>query len=167
METVGPHGELIDHFDGRTLNPGHAIEGAWFIMREGKLRGDRGTDPHGLHMLDWMWKRGWDQKYGGILYFVDVQGLPVQEYWHDMKFWWPQNETIIATLLAYQSDRRPEVRPWHAYAMTGPTSISPIQSMGNGTATCIEMVASVPSSKGVYGRARFTCHACNGCVGNC
>ena len=23
------------------------------------------------------------------------------EYWHDMKFWWPQNETIIASLLAW------------------------------------------------------------------
>ena len=25
METVGPNGEFIDHFDGRILNPGHAI----------------------------------------------------------------------------------------------------------------------------------------------
>ncbi|MCA9270497.1 MAG: AGE family epimerase/isomerase, partial [Planctomycetales bacterium] len=40
METVGPQGERIDHFDGRTLNPGHAIEGAWFIMAEGRRRGD-------------------------------------------------------------------------------------------------------------------------------
>ncbi|MFG0252508.1 MAG: AGE family epimerase/isomerase, partial [Phycisphaerales bacterium JB038] len=24
LETVGPDGEIIDHFDGRTLNPGHA-----------------------------------------------------------------------------------------------------------------------------------------------
>ena len=37
METVGPAGEIIDHFDGRTLNPGHAIEGAWFILREGRV----------------------------------------------------------------------------------------------------------------------------------
>ncbi|MEN9953350.1 MAG: hypothetical protein RLZZ520_1618, partial [Bacteroidota bacterium] len=35
-------------------------------------------------------------------YFRDVYGKPVQEYWHDMKFWWPHNEAIIATLLAYQ-----------------------------------------------------------------
>ncbi len=26
METVGLNGEIIDHFDGRLLNPGHAIE---------------------------------------------------------------------------------------------------------------------------------------------
>ncbi len=116
METVGPQGELLDHFDGRTLNPGHAIEGAWFIMWEGKLRGDAELIRTGCRMLDWMWQRGWDQEYGGILYFVDVQGLPVQEYWHDMKFWWPQNETIIATLLAYQLTGDPKYAQWHALA---------------------------------------------------
>ena len=38
METVGPNGEILDHFDGRTLNPGHAIECAWFLMHEGQTR---------------------------------------------------------------------------------------------------------------------------------
>ena len=102
METVGPAGEIIDHFDGRMLNPGHAIEGAWFIMYEGKIRGDAGLIQTGCQMLDWMWERGWDQTHGGLLYFVDLHGHPVQEYWHDMKFWWPQNELIIASLLAWQ-----------------------------------------------------------------
>jgi N-acylglucosamine 2-epimerase len=37
-----------------------------------------------------------------LLYFTDLLGKPVQEYWHDMKFWWPHNEAIIATLLAWQ-----------------------------------------------------------------
>jgi len=103
METVGPKGEFIDHFDGRTLNPGHAIEGAWFILQEAKIRGN---DPDliklGTKMLDWMWEIGWDKEFGGIYYFRDVKNLPVQEYWHDMKFWWPHNEVIIATILAYQ-----------------------------------------------------------------
>jgi len=113
METVGTDGELIDHFDGRTLNPGHAIEGAWFIMQEGKLRGDESLIRMGLDMLDWMWDRGWDAKHGGMLYFVDIKGLPVQEYWHDMKFWWPQNETIIATLLADQLTGEEKYSRWH------------------------------------------------------
>ncbi|QXD15087.1 AGE family epimerase/isomerase [Rhodocaloribacter litoris] len=38
MENVGPHGEFIDHFDGRLLNPGHAIEAAWFILHEARCR---------------------------------------------------------------------------------------------------------------------------------
>ena len=113
METVGPGGELIDHFDERTLNPGHAIEGAWFILREGKLRQDSGLIQTGCQMLDWMWQRGWDSEYGGILYFIDVDGRPVQEYWHDMKFWWPHNETIIATLMAYELTGDPKYAQWH------------------------------------------------------
>ncbi|MCH2113303.1 MAG: AGE family epimerase/isomerase [Pirellulales bacterium] len=113
METVGPQGEIIDHFDGRTLNPGHAIECAWFIMAEGKHRGDSDIIRMGCTMLDWMWHRGWDSEYGGLLYFTDVYGHPVQEYWHDMKFWWPHNEAIIATLLAYQLTSDSKYADWH------------------------------------------------------
>lgn len=114
METVGPNGEIIDHFDGRTLNPGHAIEAAWFILHEARLRNN---DAHliqmGTSILDWMWERGWDKEYGGILYFRDLNGLPVQEYWQDMKFWWPHNETIIATLLAYCMTGDEKYAQWH------------------------------------------------------
>jgi N-acylglucosamine 2-epimerase len=102
LETVGPAGELLDHFDGRTINPGHSIEAAWFLLAEAKARGN---DPRllklGLTILDWMWDRGWDPEHGGLFYFRDVKGLPCTEYWHDMKFWWPHNEAIIATLMAY------------------------------------------------------------------
>lgn len=102
MEQVAPDGAIIDHIDQRTLNPGHAIEGAWFILHEAKCRNhDEQLIALGLRMLDYMWERGWDQEYGGIIYYRDVYGKPVQEYWQDMKFWWPQNEAIIATLLAY------------------------------------------------------------------
>lgn len=114
LETVGPNGEFLDHFDGRTMNPGHSIEAAWFILNEAK---HRGNDPDllrtGLTILDWMWEIGWDKEYGGITYFVDVKGLPVQEYWHDMKFWWPQNEAIVATLLAYQLTGDEKYARWH------------------------------------------------------
>lgn len=113
METVGISGELLDHFDGRTLNPGHAIEGAWFIMAEGTRRQDRELIHTGCQMLDWMWQRGWDKEHGGLLYFADVNGLPVQEYWHDMKFWWPHNETIIATLMAYTLTGDEKYADWH------------------------------------------------------
>ena len=114
LETVGPGGEFLDHFDGRTLNPGHAIEAAWFIMQEARVRGDHPELLQiGLTILDWMWARGWDAEYGGITYFVDVKGLPVQEYWHDMKFWWPQNEAIIATLMAYRLTGDEKYARWH------------------------------------------------------
>jgi len=100
MEVVAPDGSIMDHHEGRTLNPGHAIECAWFIMHEGRHRGDARLITLGTRILDCMWQRGWDTEHGGLLYFTDVFGKPVQEYWHDMKFWWPHNEAIIATLLA-------------------------------------------------------------------
>ena len=102
METVAPDGAVLDHMDGRTLNPGHAIECAWFIMHEGRHRGDAGMVALGVRILDWMWARGWDREHGGLLYFTDLLGKPVQEYWHDMKFWWPHCEAIIANLLAWK-----------------------------------------------------------------
>jgi len=114
MEVVGPNGEIYDHFDGRMLNPGHAIEGAWFILNESRMRGgDAALTELGLSMLDWMWERGWDAQCGGMFYFRDLKNLPVQEYWHDMKFWWPQNETIIATLMAYTMTGDEKYAQWH------------------------------------------------------
>jgi len=102
LETVSPDGDIIDHSDGRLLNPGHAIEASWFIMQEGRMRGDQRMINTGLTMLDWMWVRGWDEEYGGFFYFRDLFNRPVTEYWHDMKFWWPHNEAIIASLLAWR-----------------------------------------------------------------
>ena len=119
MEAVAPDGSIVDHFDGRTLNPGHAIEGAWFILHEGALRKDDRLIALGCKMLDWMWERGWDKEHGGIFYFRDVFGKPVQEYWHDMKFWWPHDEALIATLMAWKLtgearylDRHEMLREW-------------------------------------------------------
>ncbi|MFC5410364.1 AGE family epimerase/isomerase [Larkinella bovis] len=113
MEQVAPDGSIIDHIDGRTLNPGHAIEGAWFILHEAMHRKDDQLKDLGCRMLDYMWERGWDQQHGGILYFRDVFGKPVQEYWQDMKFWWPHNETIIATLLAFLLTGDEKYARWH------------------------------------------------------
>ena len=98
--TAAPSADL-DHFDLRTLNPGHAIEAAWFVMREGQWQNRIELVERGCRMLDWMWKRGWDAQYGGIFCCVSVDDRPIQEYWHEMKFWWPHNEAIIATLLAW------------------------------------------------------------------
>ena len=114
MEVVAPNGSVIDHIDGRTLNPGHAIECAWFIMHEGRYRKDQRLIALGAKILDWMWARGWDKEHGGLLYFTDVLGKPVQEYWHDMKFWWPHCEAIIATLLAWKLTGEPRYAAMHA-----------------------------------------------------
>lgn len=114
MEQVNPDGTVSDHFDGRTLNPGHAIEGAWFILEQARRRGgDPELTALGCRMLDWMWKRGWDGECGGLYYFRDVYHKPVQEYWQTMKFWWPHDEALIATLMAYRASGDAKYLSWH------------------------------------------------------
>ena len=120
LENVSPTGEILDHFDGRLLNPGHAIEMAWFILHEARHRNnDARLVKLGVTMLDWMWERGWDPEHGGLLSFCDLRGLPPQEPVHQMKYWWPHSEAIIATLLAYrltgdeyQAERFKQVHSW-------------------------------------------------------
>lgn len=102
LETVGENGEFIDTNMTRTINPGHCIETSWFIMEEAKLRGwDKPMFDLALQVFDWSWDWGWDKQYGGIINFRDCKNLPSQDYSQDMKFWWPQCETIIALLYAY------------------------------------------------------------------
>lgn len=103
LETVGPNGEFIDTLSGRTINPGHCIETAWFLFDVAEARGgDQRLTDLALTILDWSWDWGWDEQYGGIINFRDCKNLPSQDYAQDMKFWWPQTEAIIATLYAYK-----------------------------------------------------------------
>ena len=102
LETVGPNGEFIDTLAGRVINPGHCIETSWFLMDVAVARGDKALLKTALKILDWSWDWGWDKKYGGIISFKDCRNLPPQCYEQDMKFWWPQCETIIATAYAYK-----------------------------------------------------------------
>ncbi|OGV50301.1 MAG: N-acylglucosamine 2-epimerase [Lentisphaerae bacterium GWF2_52_8] len=114
LECVGPKGEFLDNFDGRTVNPGHSIELGWFILEEARIRGkDRRLIELGAKIVDWCMEIGWDSECGGIYYFRDAKNLPCTEYWHDMKFWWPHNEAIIANLLAYQLTGEEKYLRWH------------------------------------------------------
>lgn len=116
LEQVAPDGALLDHFEGRSVNPGHSIEAAWFILREASItqepeRAKRYTHI-GTSVLDWMLERGWDERYGGLLYYLDALGRPQAEYWHDMKFWWPHAEALIGTLYAYRLTDDPKYLRW-------------------------------------------------------
>jgi N-acylglucosamine 2-epimerase len=114
LETVGPNGEFYDTFEGRNVCPGHSIEAGWFILEEARRRGN---DPRlieiGTRIIDWSLPLGWDERYGGLYYFRDARGLPSSEYPHDMKLWWPHNEAIIATLLAYHLTGDARYERWH------------------------------------------------------
>ena len=107
LEQCAPDGKFMkDHFEGRLLNPGHAIEGAWFIMAEGIETSNKHYEELGLKMLDWMWDCGWDTEYSGIIQYKDALEWPLSEYHQDMKFWWPQCEASIASLMAYSITKK-------------------------------------------------------------
>jgi N-acylglucosamine 2-epimerase len=101
LENVGLHGERLDSPEGRVINPGHAIESSWFILREGAARQDPALIHAGLEILDANLERGWDSQYGGLLYFLDVAGRPVEQLEWDQKLWWPHAEALYATLYAH------------------------------------------------------------------
>ena len=117
LESVGPEGEFLDTCAGRTINPGHSIETGWFILDVAKSRGwDRRLVDMGCTIIDWAWEWGWDEQYGGMINFRDCRNFPPQDYSQDMKFWWPQCETVIAGLYAYLATREEKYLDMHRKA---------------------------------------------------
>ena len=113
FETVGANGERLNSPEGRCVNPGHAIETAWFLMEEYRHRNDPKLLENACQILDWSLDIGWDEEFGGILYFVDVEGKPPEQYEHDMKLWWPHIEALYATLLAYHLTGAEKYEKWY------------------------------------------------------
>lgn len=103
LENVGPDGEArLDFTDGRVINPGHDIEGVWFLLEHAKRTNDTSLVEKCEEIFDWAFNAGWDKEYGGLFYFIDALGFPPESYEHDMKLWWPHNETLIASLMLYR-----------------------------------------------------------------
>ncbi len=119
-EFVRPDGSHEDSFNGRLLNPGHGIEAMWFMIDIANRRNDtklinKATDTI-LKILDY----SWDEKYGGILYFMDALGKPPQQLEWDQKLWWVHLEALVALAKAYEHTGRKELMDWygkvHQYA---------------------------------------------------
>lgn len=101
LESVSLDGEFIDTPSGRTVNPGHSMEAAWFIISEGLISKNERALKLGKRIIDITLPLGLDSEYGGIIAFADVSGKPPVQLEWDMKLWWPQCETMIAARLAY------------------------------------------------------------------
>ena len=103
LETVGMNGELqTDTVAGRVVNPGHDIEGSWFLQNQANYEGDAQLSAVAQQIFKNAAESGWDEKYGGLLYFTDALGRPPEAYEHDMKLWWPHNELLIASMMFYR-----------------------------------------------------------------
>lgn len=131
LESVGPNGEFLDMNETRIINPGHCIETSWFLLEEARFRNwDKELVKTALTILEWSWDWGWDKEYGGIINFRDCRNLPCQDYSQDMKFWWPQTETIIATLYAYLATKNEKYLEMHKQISDWTYSHFPDQEYG-------------------------------------
>jgi len=102
FENVAPDGAFVDTPAGRHLNPGHAIEAGWFLQHWARRLGRDDLAAVAVAMVRWSHDRGWDDEYGGLYYFLDVDGRsPVQLEW-SMKLWWPHCEALYGHLLNYR-----------------------------------------------------------------
>ncbi|MBS1604704.1 MAG: AGE family epimerase/isomerase [Bacteroidetes bacterium] len=96
VENVSGDGSLSNSFEGRLLNPGHAIEAMWFLMDIGQRLGDRSLIERSVSIMLNTLEYGWDKEYGGIYYFMDRLGYPPQQLEWDQKLWWVHAEALVA-----------------------------------------------------------------------
>ena len=117
-ENVGVNGEAnLDYTDGRIVNPGHDIEGVWFLLEHAKRTGNKELVAKAEEIFNWAIKAGWDEEYEGLLYFVDCLGNPPEAYEHDMKLWWPHDEILISSLMLYRDTGKEEYLDWYFRTM--------------------------------------------------
>ena len=113
LENVAEDGTpRLYYTEGRTVNPGHDIEGVWFLLEHAKRTGDQELVEKAAQIFDWAIEAGWDNEYGGLLYFTDCLKKPPEAYEHDMKLWWPHNEIMISSLMLYRDTGREEYLDW-------------------------------------------------------
>lgn len=112
LENTTPEGLRSDSFEGRLVNPGHAIEAMWFIMSLGERLGDKKLIETAKDRMLRMLEYGWDEEFGGIFYFLDIDGRPPQQLEWDQKLWWVHLETLIALLKGYRLTGDPSCWRW-------------------------------------------------------
>lgn len=112
IENTTEDGNLSDTFDGRLVNPGHAIEAMWFIMDLGTKLNRPDLIDRAVQTTITMIEYGWDHEYGGIFYFKDRLGYPPQQLEWDQKLWWVHIETLISLLKGFTLTKSKDCLQW-------------------------------------------------------
>ncbi len=111
LENIGLNDEFVDTPTGRTLNPGHSLEAAWFLMAEGQYKNDMSLMKIAKDIIDISMKHGY--RNGGIIAFCDCLGKPAGALEWDMQLWWPQCEALIANRLCYEIFKEEKYLKWY------------------------------------------------------
>lgn len=125
LEFVGMSGEDLEGTRGRSVNPGHMIEGGIFLIHENWRHPCAGTRQMGLDLIRWGFEAGWDPEFGGIFNDVDAEGRPIygkDGLLADCKLWWQHAEALYGLLLAHAETG--EDWFWEAYQKTHAYSFS-------------------------------------------
>lgn len=112
LENVYEDGSFCDSFEGRVLNPGHAIEAMWFIMDLGVRTHNKELITKAKDIMLRTLEKGWDGEYGGIFYFLDYQGHPTQQLEWDQKLWWVHVEALVALAKGYKLTGDSQCAEW-------------------------------------------------------
>ncbi len=120
LENVSADGKFSNTYEGRLINPGHILEAMWFVMDLAKRQNDTSligqAEAISLHILE----LGWDQEFGGIYYFMDALGHPLQQLEWDQKLWWVHLEAMVAAIKGFNLTGNQKMWEWfvklHHYA---------------------------------------------------
>ena len=112
LENVNVDGSFADCFEGRLMNPGHTIEAMWFIMDLGIRLNDTSLIDKAVTIMLNTLEYGWDKQYGGIFYFLDIQGHPPQQLEWDQKLWWVHVEALVALAKGFQHTGDMRCKEW-------------------------------------------------------
>ena len=112
-EFVSPEGKHLDCFEGRLINPGHGLEAMWFMLDIAERKNDGQLRDKACQTILNILEYAWDEPYGGLFYFMDVKGKPLQQLEWDQKLWWVHLETLVALAKAYQQTGNPHLWQWY------------------------------------------------------
>ena len=120
LENVAPDGSQVDCFEGRLINPGHGIEAMWFMMDIAQNSQNNQLINQAVDVILNILNFAWDKEYGGLYYFMDINGHPPQQLEWDQKLWWVHLESLVALVMGYRLTGRNECWHWykkmHSYA---------------------------------------------------
>ena len=127
-EVVYRDGGRVAGIFGNHSNPGHILEEMWFVQHAADLLGDDSYTERVVRITKKALEIGWDETYGGLVHFCDVNGGeplpgdndPVDEVvyqqlmtgWAD-KLWWVHSEALYVTLLLGQRTNDAELMAWY------------------------------------------------------
>ncbi|SKB74210.1 N-acylglucosamine 2-epimerase [Sphingobacterium nematocida] len=112
MESVHLDGSFSDSFEGRLVNPGHIIEAMWFMMDLASRKNDALLMQKCIDIALRALEYGWDEQYGGILYFKDILNRPLQQLEWDQKLWWVHLEALVCMAKGYAYTGNLKCKEW-------------------------------------------------------